>query len=174
MTAFLTASHAPLEEQGVDFWWLDWQQDYIYPSVPGVPGLKHLPWLNQLWYQESERGGLRGQDYSRWGGWGDQRHPIQFSGDAGSEWPMLAFEVPFTLASGNAGCFFWAHDTGGFSGLAPTRSATTRIAGPGFGASLMRTTCGRSTTSARSFPPTSTPAFATATIRPCPCCVRST
>jgi alpha-glucosidase (family GH31 glycosyl hydrolase) len=29
---------------------------------------------------------------------------------------MLAFEIPFTLASGNAGCFFWAHDIGGFSG----------------------------------------------------------
>ncbi|HTR40404.1 MAG TPA: TIM-barrel domain-containing protein, partial [Pseudomonadales bacterium] len=54
--------------------------------------------------------------YSRWGGWGEQRYPIHFSGDARACWEMLQFEIPFTTSSGNAGCFFWAHDTGGFSG----------------------------------------------------------
>jgi alpha-glucosidase (family GH31 glycosyl hydrolase) len=116
MDAFFQAALAPLEKQGVDFWWLDWQQDYIYPSVAGVPHLRHLPWLNTLYYRHSERSGRRGQSFSRWGGWGDHRHPINFSGDAGTNWEMLAFQVLFTLASGNAGCFFWAHDVGGFWG----------------------------------------------------------
>ncbi|RYX81201.1 DUF5110 domain-containing protein [bacterium] len=114
--AFYETSHTALEKQGVDFWWLDWQQDYIFPWVPGVPGLRHLQWLNELYFRESEKGGLRGQNYSRWGGWGDQRHPLQFSGDTTSNWQMLAFQVPFTSTSGNGACFYWAHDTGGFFG----------------------------------------------------------
>lgn len=116
MEAVFETALAPLEAQGVDFWWVDWQQDYIYHHVHGVPGLRHLPWLNRLYYRHSECDGRRGQGFSRWGGWGDHRHPIQFSGDAGTNWETLAFEVPFTLASGNAGCFFWAHDIGGFWG----------------------------------------------------------
>ena len=116
MDAFFKTAHEPLENQGVDFWWLDWQQDYLYQSVLGVPGLNHLPWLNRLYYQHSERDNRRGQSFSRWGGWGDHRHPIQFSGDTHATWEMLAFEVPFSAVSGNAGCFFWAHDLGGFCG----------------------------------------------------------
>ena len=116
MNAFFQAAHVPIENDGVDFWWVDWQQDYIYPSVLGVPGLPNTPWLNYLYYHHSEAGGRRGQGFSRWGGWGDQRNPSYFSGDARANWDMLAFEVPFTIASGNAGCFFWAHDTGGFAG----------------------------------------------------------
>ena len=116
MNAFFEASHAPLEKQGVDFWWVDWQQDYIYQFVYGVPGLKHLPWLNHLYFKHSEAGGQRGQGFSRWGGWGGHRYPIQFSGDTAVTWDMLRFEVPFTANSGNAGCFFWAHDIGGFAG----------------------------------------------------------
>ncbi len=116
MDAFLAAAHGPKEQAGVDFWWLDWQQDAIFPWVKGVPGLKHLPWLNELYYQYTQKNGLRGQSYSRWGGWGDQRHPIYFSGDAQGSWRMLGFEVPFTADSGNGGCFFWAHDTGAIFG----------------------------------------------------------
>src|ERR1051325_3063188 len=51
--------------------------------------------------------------FSRWAGWGDHRHPIHFSGDASTSFPMLAFEVPFTSTAGNVGCFFWSHDIGG-------------------------------------------------------------
>ncbi len=116
MDAFFKAALGPLEKQGVDFWWVDWQQDYIYPYVRGVPNLRHLPWLNYLYYRKSEKQKRRGQAFSRWGGWGDHRHPIHFSGDATANWKMLAFEIPFTLASGNAACFFWAHDIGGFYG----------------------------------------------------------
>ncbi len=117
LEAVFESAHAPLEKQGVDFWWIDWQQDYAFPYVPGVPGLRHLPWLNQRYYRFSERDkARRGQIFSRWGGWGDHRHPIHFSGDTLANWEVLAFQVPFTLSSGNAGCFFWAHDVGGFAG----------------------------------------------------------
>ena len=70
MDAFFASAHEPLEKQGVDFWWLDWQQNYIYPNVIGVPYLEHLPWLNFLYYRNSEKNGRRGASFSRWGGWG--------------------------------------------------------------------------------------------------------
>jgi len=116
MDAFFKSAHAPTEREGVDFWWLDWQQDYIYPSVRGIPYLEHLPWLNYLYYRASEAGGKRGASFSRWGGWGDHRHPIHFSGDTKATWDMLAFQVSFSAISGNSGCFYWAHDIGGFTG----------------------------------------------------------
>jgi len=117
MNAYFRAAHWPLEDEGVDFWWVDWQQD-DKPGlawVPGVPGLRHLPWLNTLYFENSQRDGKRGLGFSRWGGWGDQKHPIQFSGDTEGTWDMLRFEIEFTQRSGNSGCFYWAHDIGGFS-----------------------------------------------------------
>ena len=100
----------PLANEGVDFWWLDWQQ---YANTLSVPGLTNLFWLNTLLYDQTGQNGLRGLSFSRWAGWGDHRHPIHFSGDASTSFGMLAFEIPFTSTAGNVGCFFWSHDIGG-------------------------------------------------------------
>ena len=70
--------------------------------------------MNHIYYNYSSGNHLRGAGFSRWAGWGDHRHPIQFSGDAVGNWDLLRFEVDLTTTSGNAGCFFWAHDLGGF------------------------------------------------------------
>jgi hypothetical protein len=113
MTALFSTVLDPLKKNGVDFWWLDWQQ---YPYTRSVPDLTNLFWLNTLIYNYTEEDGQRGMSFSRWGGWGDQRHPIHFSGDADTGFPMLAFEVPFTSTAGNVGCFFWSHDIGGHRG----------------------------------------------------------
>lgn len=113
MKAFLDYAHGESDSMGVAFWWQDWQQDYAYPVVRGTT-TKHVPWLNELYFNHSKRGNLRGAGFARWGGWGDHRHPIQFSGDAVGNWDMLRFEVDLTVTSGNSGCFFWAHDIGGF------------------------------------------------------------
>ena len=115
MDRFMHHAHHESDSIGVAFWWLDWQQDYVYPIVRGT-NMKHLPWLNHLYFNYSRRDGLRGAGFSRWAGWGDHRHPIQFSGDAVGNWEMLRFEIELTATSGNAGCFFWAHDIGGFYG----------------------------------------------------------
>lgn len=115
MKNFMHYAHNESDDMGVAFWWLDWQQDYIYPVVRPTT-MKHLPWLNHIYYKYSEKNGLRGAGFSRWAGWGDHRHPIQFSGDAVGNWEMLKFEIELTATSGNAGCFFWAHDLGGFYG----------------------------------------------------------
>lgn len=113
MEAFFKHAHGESESLGVAFWWQDWQQDYAYPVVRGTT-TKHVPWLNELYYNHSRQGNMRGTGFARWGGWGDHRHPIQFSGDAVGNWDMLRFEVDLTTTSGNVGCFFWAHDIGGF------------------------------------------------------------
>jgi alpha-glucosidase (family GH31 glycosyl hydrolase) len=115
MTNFLKYAHCPSWDMGVAFWWLDWQQNYLYSHVRGA-NTSHLTWLNKLYYEDSQRNGLRGAGYSRWAGWGDHRYPIQFSGDAHANWNMLAFEIELTATSGNAGCYYWAHDIGGFYG----------------------------------------------------------
>lgn len=115
MENFMKFAHEESDRMGVAFWWLDWQQDYAYPLVRGTT-TNHLNWINELYFNYSRRDGFRGAGFSRWGGWGDHRHPIQFSGDAVGNWEMLRFEVELTTASGNAGCFFWAHDLGGFYG----------------------------------------------------------
>ena len=110
MTTLFSDVFAPLEKDGVDFWWLDWQQ---YEYTRSIPDLTNLFWLNTLLYDRTTAGGERGISFSRWAGWGDHRHPIHFSGDASTNFSTLAFEVPFTSTAGNVGCFFWSHDIGG-------------------------------------------------------------
>jgi len=110
MNALFADVFKPLEADGVDFWWLDWQQ---YEATRSIPTLTNLFWLNTLLYDHTAQNGQRGMSFSRWAGWGDHRHPIHFSGDASTSFSMLAFEVPFTSTAGNTGCFFWSHDIGG-------------------------------------------------------------
>jgi len=113
LDTFFQYSHAPREKEGVDFWWLDWQQ---YPNTRSLPDVTNLQLLNFYNYTRTQVNGLRGQSFSRWAGWGDHRYPIEFSGDADTGWRMLAFEVPFTSTAGNRGAFFWSHDIGGHLG----------------------------------------------------------
>ncbi len=115
MENFFRYAHHPSEDIGIDFWWLDWQQNRIFNTVRGTR-TPILRWINYLWYKDSQRRGIRGAGYSRWAGIGDHRHPIQFSGDAYANWNVLAFEVDLTATSGNAACYYWVHDTGGFYG----------------------------------------------------------
>jgi alpha-glucosidase (family GH31 glycosyl hydrolase) len=107
----LNITHTNLEKVGVDFWWLDWMGDSSHT-------FNQMGWMNELYYRHSENSipekNLRGESFSRWADWGDQRHPIHFSGDTYIEWSNLQYEVPFTANSGNVGCFFWTHDIGGF------------------------------------------------------------
>ena len=115
MQAFFDSVHSHIEKDGVDFWWVDWQQDHLKPFIKGT-ALRHLPWLNYLYYHHTENDGKRGISFSRWGGFGDHKHPICFSGDTKAAWEVLQFEIPFTATSSNVGLFYWGHDTGGFYG----------------------------------------------------------
>lgn len=133
MDAFFESTHSKIEADGADFWWLDWQQDYIYPEVNGIKGLSHLRWLNHLYYQHSEKNGKRGQSFSRWGGFGDHKHPAYFSGDSVTNWDTLNFEIQMTVSAGNAGCFWWSHDIGGFMDPVPGGQAEIYVRWVQFG-----------------------------------------
>ena len=115
MGAFMKSALSPLKEIGVDFFWVDWQQDYVKPYIKGTR-MRHIPWLNRCYYEYTRGDGKRGASYSRWGGIGDQKYPMHFSGDTGSTWECLRFEVEFTAQSSNVGLMYWGHDTGGFFG----------------------------------------------------------
>ncbi len=108
--AYFEQLHHPYEEQGIDFWWLDWQQG----TVSGLPGLDPLWWLNHLHFYDLARDERkRPIIFSRWGGLGNHRYPIGFSGDTHITWDSLAFQPYFTATAANVNYGWWSHDIGG-------------------------------------------------------------
>ncbi|MFP5250311.1 MAG: TIM-barrel domain-containing protein, partial [Acidobacteriota bacterium] len=109
-TAYFDLVLHPLEKQGIDFWWLDWQQQ---PMMTNIPGLSQTWWLNYLHFTDQQREGKRPLLFHRWGGLGNHRYQIGFSGDTVSVWNSLAFQPWFTATAANVGYAYWSHDIGG-------------------------------------------------------------
>ena len=101
--------HHDLEADGIDFWWLDWQQG----GVTRQPGLDPLWVLNHLHYCDSGRDGRWPLTFSRFAGPGSQRYPVGFSGDTVITWKSLKFQPYFTATASNIGYGWWSHDIGG-------------------------------------------------------------
>lgn len=101
--------HHDLEADGIDFWWLDWQQG----GVTRQPGLDPLWVLNHLHYCDSGRDGHWPLTFSRFAGPGSQRYPVGFSGDTVITWKSLKFQPYFTATASNIGYGWWSHDIGG-------------------------------------------------------------
>jgi alpha-glucosidase (family GH31 glycosyl hydrolase) len=99
----------PLEKQGIDFWWLDWQQE---PNTK-MAGVTPTWWLNYVHFTDQQRQGRRPLLFHRWGGLGNHRYQIGFSGDTVSVWDSLAFQPWFTATAANVGYAYWSHDIGG-------------------------------------------------------------
>ena len=110
-TNYMDLLHHPLERQGIDFWWLDWQQE----DHTKTPGVNPTWWLNYVHFTDQEREGKRPLLFHRWGGLGNHRYQIGFSGDTISVWDSLAFQVWFTATAANVGYAYWSHDIGGNS-----------------------------------------------------------
>jgi len=69
LEAYLDVLHHGLEAQGVDFWWLDWQQGQ-YSRIAGIDPL----WmLNHFHFLDSGRGDRRPLTFSRYAGPGSHR-----------------------------------------------------------------------------------------------------
>ena len=99
-----------MEQKGVDFWWMDWQQG----TLTKLAGLDPLWWLNHLHFLDRGRDGTkRPFVFSRWAGLGNQRYPIGFSGDTVVSWASLRFQPYFTATAANVGFGWWSHDIGG-------------------------------------------------------------
>jgi alpha-glucosidase (family GH31 glycosyl hydrolase) len=121
LQAYFEELHHPLEDQGVDFWWLDWQQG----GVTRIAGLDPLWLLNHFHYLDSARGGRRPLTFSRYAGVGSHRYPVGFSGDTVITWASLDFQPYFTATASNVGYGWWSHDIGGhFFGIKDDELAT--------------------------------------------------
>ena len=109
MQVYFEELHHPLEEEGVDFWWLDWQQS----KNTKIPGLDPLWALNHYHTLDAARNGQRPLILSRYAGLGSHRYPLGFSGDTHVTWKSLDFQPYFTNTAANAGYSWWSHDIGG-------------------------------------------------------------
>ena len=109
MLAYFEEILHPLEDQGVDFWWLDWQQG----EHTSTRGLDPLWVLNHYHYLDSAHRHGRGLTLSRYCGPGSQRYPLGFSGDTYITWDSLNFQPEFTATASNIGYGWWSHDIGG-------------------------------------------------------------
>lgn len=106
----------PLEQQGVDFWWLDGEGNLSMPGLP-VAG-----WINHLFAQELLNQGERGYVLARNGGenpagaWSDHTSTIHFTGDGYGTWNMLADQASLTPAEASIGEPYVTDDIGSFHG----------------------------------------------------------
>jgi len=101
----------PLENMGVDFWWIDWQQWMI---ARNEANLGNTFWLNHVFFTDKKlqhKG--RPLIFHRWGGLGNHRYQIGFSGDTHATFSSLAFQPYFTATASNVGYGYWSHDIGG-------------------------------------------------------------
>lgn len=104
--------HSPLLQQGAAFWWVDGGS-----GAATMPGLDPQLWTNRVFYDATQQAtGGRGFILSRYGGWGSERYPAYFTGDTYSEWPVLAYEVAYSVRGGNVLVPYISHDIGGFHG----------------------------------------------------------
>lgn len=109
LEAYFKYLHHPREEEGVDFWWIDWQQG----SNSKMEGVDPLWILNHYHFLDNRRGGKRPMTFSRYAGPGSHRYPVGFSGDTITTWESLDFQPYFTSTASNIGYGWWSHDIGG-------------------------------------------------------------
>ena len=104
----------PMQKEGVDFWWLDWQQ-HVYDTK--LEKLHNTWWINYCYFSDMQRyGDKRPLLYHRWGGLGNHRYQVGFSGDATITWKSLEFQPYFTSTASNVLYGYWSHDIGGHLG----------------------------------------------------------
>ncbi len=104
--------HHGYEQDGVDFWWIDWQQG----KKSQVKGLDPLWALNHYHFLDRQKSGARPLILSRYAGPGSHRYPLGFSGDTAVYWSTLRFQPYFTATASNIGYTWWSHDIGGHRG----------------------------------------------------------
>ena len=126
MEKYFDILHHPYEKDGVDFWWMDWQQgtSYWWLHEENKDGkmqderevLDPLWMLNHLHIADIQRNGKRPMFFSRFSGPGSHRYPVGFSGDTYVTWASLDFQPYFTATASNIGYGWWSHDIGGHMG----------------------------------------------------------
>ncbi|MBC2602940.1 glycoside hydrolase family 31 protein [Puniceicoccus vermicola] len=107
--AFMDVLHKPIQEDGVDFWWIDGpgpgDEDLICPQF----------WTNEVFFRHIKENSpeRRPMIYSRSAGLGSHRYPFYFTGDTLCQFEVLESQVEYTLRAGHIGQSMMTHDIGG-------------------------------------------------------------
>lgn len=109
LQAYFDVIHRPYQNEGVRFWWIDWQQG----KKSDVKGLDPLWALNHYHTLDQQDEGKRALILSRYAGVGSHRYPLGFSGDSSMNWQTLDFQPYMTATATNVGYTWWSHDIGG-------------------------------------------------------------
>jgi alpha-glucosidase (family GH31 glycosyl hydrolase) len=107
--AFLEVFHQPVEQQGVDFWWIDGAGRTTHTTV----GSQF--WTNEIYQRHITQAfpDRRPLVFTRSAGFGSHRFPFHFTGDTYSQFEVLRSQVEYTLRAGHIGQSFVTHDIGG-------------------------------------------------------------
>ncbi len=108
INAYFKVLHKPYERDGVEFWWIDWQQG----TQTAMPGLDPL-WALNHYHTLDNATDHKPLILSRYCGIGSHRYPVGFSGDTYVTWKSLDYIPYFTAMGTNAGYTWWSHDIGG-------------------------------------------------------------
>lgn len=108
INAYFKILHKPYEHNGVDFWWIDWQQG---PRAKAA-GIDIMWVLNHYHTLDNAKEHMP-LILSRYSGLGAHRYPLGFSGDTTITWKTLAYLPYFTANASNIGFTWWSHDIGG-------------------------------------------------------------
>jgi len=115
--AYFSQVIRPMEDMGVDFWWLDWQQWRESRYVKNLSNTFLCNWA--FWNDKARQGISKGLEadrpliYHRWGGLGSHRYQLGFSGDTYDNWEDLGLLPFFTATASNVAYGYWGHDIGG-------------------------------------------------------------
>ncbi len=109
VNSYFTFICHPYQNEGVAFWWIDWQQGDKW----GKEGINPLWTINHYHYLDISSNSVTPIILSRYGGIGSHRYPVGFSGDTSITWNTLKFLPYFTATSSNIGYTWWSHDIGG-------------------------------------------------------------
>ena len=114
MTTMFDKILNPMMADGVDFWWLDWQQ-HIFDRK--LTTLKNTWWTSRCFFTNMQQyTDKRPMIYHRWSGLGNHRYQVGFSGDAIISWKSLDFQPYFNHTASNVLYGYWSHDLGGHMG----------------------------------------------------------
>ena len=122
-----------LDPKGLSAWWTDYggcnaptPAALPLPSSAGCPkavqmnaSSQELLWSNYVYTSSLSAAGARPLVLSRYGGIGNQRFALGFSGDTQSTWSTLALQVSMTPVAANALFGYWSHDLGGYNIYCP-------------------------------------------------------
>ena len=115
-----------------DYWWLDYPGGASEVSGWTQQEAASLQWSNRMFAEHKRAMAERPVILARYGGLGQQRDGLGFSGDAFQSYGTLEFQAVMTPTSSNVLFGWWSHDiggnhNGGYSGYEPVPGTVPKL-----------------------------------------------